>query len=421
MDVTRSVRPAAARWAGWLVLLVALAVAIAKIRFASVTWGTNDVGYWTEFANGVRKWGPVDIYGHRFRQIYNHPPLATDMLVAVNWIVDRGGPPLSTLVKLPAIVGDLVTTMIVFDLVRRFRPLREATAAGLSLALSPALFVISGFHGNTDPFFVSLALVATWLLATRKSAALAGIAIAAAVSIKLIPVILVPVLAYAAWRWGGRHLVAFVVASGAFMVLIWTPTVRGNWTGLSENVLGYNGIAVREFGLVQFATWLRLPDGVVDAMIGPGRWVVVLVGAAVPVLFVWRRPDRLAAAVGLGLVLFLLLSPAFAMQYLTWPLAGAYLVNLWAATAYNAVASVFIVTVYIRWNAGAWPWDWYKAVATTMNAQALTLAVIAWLVLAATAVAGVSQVRPTGPSPRPAPGPTPPERRSEEPVRSHGA
>jgi hypothetical protein len=421
MDVTESHRPVTVRWAAAAVALVALAVTALKIRFASTTWGTNDVGYWTDFAYGVGLWGPVDVYGHGFRQVYNHPPLATDMLVAINWIVERGGPPLSTLVKLPAIIGDLVTSLVVFDLIRRFRPLREATLAGLSVALSPVLFVISGFHGNTDPVFVTLALVATWLLATRTSATLAGLFIAAAVSVKLIPVVLVPILAYAAWRWGVRHLVAFLLSSGALMAVIWLPTVLGNWDGLRTGVLGYAGNKALDWGILRFLDWMHAPAGLIDLILGPGRWLVLLVCAVGPVLYLVRRPDRLAQAVGLSLVAFLLLSPAFAMQYLAWPLAAAYLVNVWAATVYNVVASVFIGVVYMRWNSGAWPWDWDKAVATPMNAQAAALSVIAWLGLAAITITGmVALGRARRRDPVPAK-PLPPAAGREQTVRSYGA
>jgi hypothetical protein len=60
----------------------------------------------------------------------------------------------------------------------------------------------------------------------------------------------------------------------------------------------------------------------------------------------WLRSDALVPALGLSLVLFLLLSSAFSMQYLAWPLAAANLIDIWAATGYNLAASAFIVVVY---------------------------------------------------------------------------
>jgi hypothetical protein len=377
---------------GALVFLVALAVTVLKLGFAVTTWGTNDVGHWTRFAGGVDKWGPVGIYGHKFKAVYNHPPLIGYFLYTYNWLVAHGVADLSTLVKIPSILADLVTSMVVFDLVRRARSLREGTAAGLVIAVSPVLFVISGFHGNNDPLFVMLALVAAWLLITKRSATLAGIAIALAVSVKLIPVILVPVLALAAWQWGARRLVGFLAGAGLTMLPIWAPAVLLKWEPLKQQVLGYAGIGQREWGLVQFGKWLHVPPGLIDLLIGPGRWVVLLLGAGLPVLLVWRRPEKLAFALGVGLTTFLLLSPAFAMQYLTWPLAAAYLVNFWVATGYHVTASTLVWVVYERWNAYAWPWDWWQGRAVAMNSTALALAVVTWVALLAVVVVAVAGV-----------------------------
>ena len=51
------------------------------------------------------------------------------------------------------------------------------------MAVSPVLFVISGFHGNTDPVFVMFALLSVYLLSDRRAPALAGLSIAIALSV----------------------------------------------------------------------------------------------------------------------------------------------------------------------------------------------------------------------------------------------
>jgi len=103
------------------------------------------------------------------------------------------------------------------------------------------------------------------------------------------------------------------------------------------------------------------------------------------------REETLPAA-GLSLVLFLLLSSAFAMQYLVWPLAGAYLINTWAATGYNVAASTFIIIVYNHWNHSL-PWDWYEARANSFQTRELVLMVITWSLLAAVAIVGLGLLR----------------------------
>ncbi|MEJ3749503.1 glycosyltransferase 87 family protein [Actinomycetes bacterium KLBMP 9797] len=382
-----------------IVLVVAVVTTVLKILVAANTYGTNDVGYWLIFTQGVRDYGPIGIYGADLgRALYNHPPLTSYLLVVVNWLVDHGAGGVPFLIRVPASLADVVTAVVVFELVRRWRGrLAEATAAGLLVAASPVLFVISGFHGNTDPVFVMFTLLSVYLLTAHRStltAALAGMAYAAAVSVKLVPVMLLPVLLFAALRSGWRRAVAFLAASGAFMLVVWAP-VLPKWHEFSEKVLGYEGIRVREWGLVQFAKWLEFPE-VAEFLIGPGRFIALLVCAALPVLLLWRRPEALGAAVALALALFLLVSPAYGMQYLVWPLAAAYLVNFWAATVFNVVATGFVVTVYDRWNS-AYPWNWNVAKAVPFDSPRLFfMAVVTWQALAAVVIAGLWLLRRPG-------------------------
>ena len=145
----------------------------------------------------------------------------------------------------------------------------------------------------------------------------------------------------------------------------------------------------RTWGLPQFLTWASAPEGWIDGLAGPGRFVVLVFCSVVPAVLVWRRPTSFVPAVGLSLVLFLLLSPAFGMQYLSWSLAAAYLVGTIPATAYNLAASVFVLNVYSRWSGGGAPWDWYEGVAKFPDTWALRLMVVSWLALAWVAVAGL--------------------------------
>jgi hypothetical protein len=130
----------------------------------------------------------------------------------------------------------------------------------------------------------------------------------------------------------------------------------------------------------------------IDLAVGPGRYVVLACAAGLPALLVWRRPDQLGAAVGLSFATFLLLSPAFGMQYLVWPLAGAFLVNFWAASIYTVFVSAFIVHVYSWWNR-ARPWNWYEAKARVFRPEDLNMAFIAWTILLAVVITGLWLLR----------------------------
>lgn len=370
------------------VVSVAITVAILKVLVAANTAGTSDVRAWEFFAQQVREAGPVGIYGVDVSPaIYNHPPLAGHLLVLINWLIDHGIGAFPLLIRTPATLADVVTAVLIFELVRRWRPRNEATAAGVLVACSPVLFVVSGFHGNTDPVFVMFALLSAYLLISRTSAALAGLSIAVALSVKLVPIVVLPVLILVALRWDWRRLVAFLATAGAFLLIVWGPVALFQWSGFRESVLGYAGISQREWGLVQFARWLQLPEAWVDLLVGPGRFVVLLLSAGLPVVLLWRRSYRAGTAIGLALALFLLMSPAFGVQYLAWPVAAAYLINFWLATAYNLTAGALLVLVYDHWN-GALPWNWDFAIYHPFRPREHVLAVLTWLVLARIAVAG---------------------------------
>jgi 4-amino-4-deoxy-L-arabinose transferase-like glycosyltransferase len=374
-----------------LVIAAAAVATVLKLEVAARTEGTNDVGYWGAFAAGVRRFGPIDVYGHDFRvPVYNHGPLAGWMLEAINWVLDRGILSFPFLIRVPACLADFVTALLVFELVRRARPVREAAAAAILVAWSPVLFVVSGFHGNTDPVIVMFSLLSVYLLVVRGWALAAGLAFGIALSIKLVPVVLVPVLAVVLVRLGRRRFAAFAGGGAIVFLLLWLPVIVSRWHDFREQVLEYSGND-RQWGLPQFLTWAHLP-GAAEWLAGPGRFAIVLVSGLTAAALAWRRPGALVPAVGLSFVLFLVLSPAFGMQYLTWAVATAYLIDTRAATAFNLAASVFVLVVYDHWN-DAFPWHWHKAWAVPFSSGELALMVVTWAVLAAVAVVGLRLLR----------------------------
>jgi uncharacterized membrane protein len=372
------------------VILVAAVVTVLKLEVAARTFGTNDVGYWGAFAEAVRDVGPVDIYGHdlpRLPVVYNHGPLAGWLLVAINWVLDHDVLSFPFLIRVPACLADFATALLVFELVRLGRPARQAAIAAVLVVCSPVLFVVSSFHGNTDPVFVMFSLLSVYLLVVRGWAIAAGVAFGLALSIKLVPVVLVPVLVVVLVRLGWRRLAAFAGGGAIVLLFLWMPVLVGRWDAFREQVLAYNGSALREWGLPQLLTWVDLP-GVGSWLAGPGRFGILLVSGLTAAAVAWRRPDAVVPAVGLSLVLFLLLSPAFGMQYLVWPLAAAYLIDTTAATVYNAAASVFVVVVYSHWS-DAYPWHWYTAWAVPFSSTELVLMALTWVALAVVGVAGL--------------------------------
>lgn len=383
-------------------LSVAVAVFVAKFIIASSTFGTTDVFLWRDFAQSVRENGPIGIYGHKFVLVYNHAPLSGWLLVVLNWLTDHGFGGFSTLIRLPASLADIATSVLVFELVRTVRSLRQATVAGLAVAVSPILIVVSGFHGNTDPVFVMFTLLAVYLILVRGWVGLAGAAYGLALSVKIVPVVVAPVLAFLVLRTGWRRFGLFTAGLATIMLPLWLPVLVLRWNAFIHDVLLYSGVELRQWGLVQFLRWLGLGADGEAFLAGPGRFGILVVCAFLPVLLAWRRPPASAAAVGLALVLFLLLTPAFGMQYLSWAVAGAYLISNWAASAYNLFGSLFVVVVYDHWNS-AYPWAWNVAPGKPFRAKEMFLQVPAWAALCAVVVSGLLLLRRRDPVATPTP------------------
>ncbi len=378
----------------WVVVLAT----VVKIWFAVTTFGTNDVWYWQQFSWGVSQEGPIGIYGHPFTEPYNHMPATGWLLLTLNQLVGPidlpASPGIATgiglLLRLLASAADVVTAFLLWEIVRRYRSDRQAAFVAAAVAASPVVIVISGFHGNTDSVCVMLALLALYLLHVRDQPLPAGLAIGLAVSLKLTPIVALPWLVYVAVRRGRAALLRFLGGGALVFVVFWGPVLALRFEEFRDSALDYRGVGLREWGFAYFVS----AQGPSWASVG--QWLqstgsLLAVGLAMlapfVVLALQRREANLLALAGLPLATFLLLSPAYGMQYLTWALAAVYLLDLRLATLYNVAASIFVLVVYDSWN-HAPPWRWDVALAAPFNLPQVLLMALTWSMLLVSIVIG---------------------------------
>jgi hypothetical protein len=373
-----------------------------KLVLAAGTFGTEDVARWRDYARGVAHAGPVGVYRLHFRAVplfphhhhhlhywlYNHPPLIGYLLVVVNAATQRGVSfPLA--IRIPAIAADVVTCFLVLELLRTRRSLREAFAAATLVALSPILLVISGYHGNTDPVFIMFSLLSVYLLVDRRAPGLAGVSIAIALSVKIVPVVIVPTLLVFAIGAGRRVALRFVVSMGAMIALTWAPVVTQVWQPFRHDVLGYGGTARPRWGLAQLASIVGHPSWVTNHGT-TGRYITVFVVTVVPAVLVLRRPWLVVEASALALVGLLVLSPAFAMQYLVWAAVPAYFLSFAGATAFNFFGGFLLIEIYNR-ASGGFPWYHIKLLDNITSAEQVALLGV-WMSLLVVMGAGISRI-----------------------------
>lgn len=387
------------RGRGWLSVVVVIGAIclVLKLWIAASTFGTDDVRYWSQFLGGVEEHGPIGIYGTEgYEAPYNHPPLAGWMLLGMAKLADLG---LSVpfLVRVPAILADLGTALMIFLLLRHGHSDRAAAVTACLFSISPVLFVISGFHGNTDPVFVLLVLVASHALVLRSNGFVAGVSIALAVSVKLTPVVMLPLLLVLAVRRGRRVWVRFLAGGAVVVTVLWLPALALRGPEMFSQVLGYAGVGPRQWGLSGIALALGVPGKVVFGLGDLMRFFVVAFSALVPLALLRTARSDQVALLGLPLSVFLLLTPTFGYQYLAWALAPAFLLAPWAlANLYSLAAGLTAVLVYSSWS-DAPPWQWDEARSTPTPDQYLPLLSLTWAVLALVCLSGARRATSSSP------------------------
>jgi hypothetical protein len=371
-----------------VVLASSVIAAAGNLVIAGTTLGSDDVRWFTLFARAVHRVGPINVYAQHFGLPYNHPPLVGWWLMLNNWLTDHTPLSLPFLIRLPATLADVVTAWLIFTILSRRRPLSEATAAGVLVGCSPVLVIISGFHGNTDPVFVMFCMLSAWLLADRGRPGWSGVCFAAALSVKIVPIVILPALLITAVR--RRGFGSFVLGSAAVIVPLWLPVLIRQWHPFLHNVIGYSGAhkVKGPWGLANLA-WSSGHLSLARSLALHGSWLPVLISAALAALVVARADKNLPAAVGMAFAAFVAFSPVFATQYLAWPIAGLYLVDFFSATAFNLSCGLFLFLIYNRWSHGL---PWYRAVSAGVITPQRHVGIVVWVCLLLTVTIGCARM-----------------------------
>jgi uncharacterized membrane protein len=379
-------RPAGLPWS--LLLAVGLVTAL-ELVLAWTTAGTYDITIFRSFADTVARVGPVRIYGldEAGLMVYNHPPLVGWWLSVVGWLASHGLP-FGFVIRFPSVLAHIASVYLVFDMLARRAAgragRRRALVAGFGVALSPLLIIIAGYHGNNDPVVAALVLASAWLLVDRRAPVWAGLAFSLAVSVKIIPLVVLPILLVAAWALGRRDALRFVLGGIPVFVLLWGPALVLATMGYLRHVMAYNGSGFpRVWGPYQLLKGIGAPELLLDLYVRPGTYALVLVCALLPAWVIRHTPQRLPAAVALALTGFVLLSPGWATQYLAWIAAAVFLLDLWPALLFTLGAGTAYLVLYLQWDGDVRPPEAYQ----------LPIIFIAWLVLVPVVVFGWRRLR----------------------------
>jgi len=335
----------AGRAAHLALALAALGIALRFILSAFST-GTNDIILWDDFAHYGTWEGVLWMYTNV--PAWNHPPLTGYLAIGLLRLSVLTGLRFPVVFKLLPIAADALCLVLLWKIWRR-RSACAALAAVAIFSFSPDAILVSAYHGNNDPLIGLFVLTACYFVEEKASFGWAGAALAAAINVKLIPLLLVPVFVANARRW--RDVARFVggLSLGA---IPFVPVILRVGPAFYRNAIAYNS-NFDNWGIPFFIRLLE--DNPASTAVGAqlhalyvpaGRYLVVATILALCAWSRWRRPLSTYQLAAGGLAAFLFLAPGFGVQYTA--ILGPVLVaaslgwGLWFAVS----AGAFLASVY---------------------------------------------------------------------------
>lgn len=175
-----------------LLTLVLVTAAMVRATLAPFPGHQFDIGLFLVWADMLREHGLTAIYDVTVAPYglwVNYPPVFLYILSGLAQIFPMLG---VALVKLPAIVVDLVLGVVVWYALRA-KSLTRQLVATTAVLLNPAVFLVSSFWGQVDNLYTLFSAFAIWA-AVRKQWASAGVLAALAVCTKPQAIVIAPVL-----------------------------------------------------------------------------------------------------------------------------------------------------------------------------------------------------------------------------------
>lgn len=340
---------ASARYRRLAIAIVLLGLAI-RLVIASSTLGTNDTLTWQRFGRVICAEGLVASYVAE--NDLNHPPL-TALWAALSFkLAGEDTLRFALLMRLPAIAGDLLAFALLWRIgLSRFTSERTALALVAAAALNPVLIFISSFHTNTDNLYAALILLAL-TLGGRQRPLLAGLAMGAAMNVKIIPLLLLPALLTSSRRATDalKMLAGFAMPLALFIVpTLATHGVFFRRLFLYKSNAEHWGILL----LIRMTEKIGVDPQTVSDLAWryfdmAGKWIMltmILLAAA------WssRKKATPETAGALAACMFLCFAPGFGVQYLALPAVLILAASLRGGVWFAGLGGAFLFMVYFMY------------------------------------------------------------------------
>jgi hypothetical protein len=366
----------------FLLLLAAIGM-IARLILAAVSIGSYDAIHWRQFAEQISANGIVETY--RANPHFNHPPIPGWWASIGLAISNATSLRFAFVFKLPMLASDAIVCVLLWKITRKRGSATFAAAIVAAYAWNLDALLLSAYHCNTDSIYAMLALLAVYLVEERRAHVLGGLALGAAINVKLIPIVLlIPMLgAYRDWRFAARFLAGIAFTAVPFLI-----PLMGARDAFVHHALAYTsapsywGINVFLRELVRIPRFSGWSQPIMDGFHELGRYVVLL-AIALFTLVIHRRcrpnVDRYQSC-AVTAAIFLILAPGFGMQYTVFPIPLLMVASPFYGTLYGTIAGIGSLFVYwLAWT-GAMP---LESTLGSPEGVGPPIGLVAWAVLIA--------------------------------------
>ena len=210
---------------GWVLLAILAVAFIVRVYFIPAPGYERDVQLFKIWSRAGAEYGVGNLYDHEW---CDYPPAYLYVFKTIGSVYRNFYPDykehtylFDLLIKLPPIVMDLATALLLYFFIRRKYPERIARFACAAYAFNPFIIFNSAIWGQADSVPAFFALLSALLLSLEMPV-FAWIAITIAFLIKTQFVIFVPlVFIYTVWKWGWKKNVCGMAAAfAAFLVIV---------------------------------------------------------------------------------------------------------------------------------------------------------------------------------------------------------
>jgi hypothetical protein len=347
-------------------VLIALAIGL---MLASLTYGTNDILFFKSYAVKASSSGVAALYREgaglvEFHTDWNeqmaHPPGIIHIWRAILWLEQHTGVPFRVWFRILTMLAHVFTAGALYRIL--------GGRAAAVFVLCPAAIMVAGFHGNSDPLVIAFLIWAVVGVEAGWRPVLTGLLFAAACSVKVWPLFLIPAFCLHLANW--RQRTVFLAATAGGALAFGAPYTFEFPMLIARTVFGYRSIG---------GWW-----GLAGTVKGYDHFGTALSFAAVLLMSVYlhRAGLRLYEVTGGAIAVFLVFTPGFGVQYLAWMFPFCFVLGRPFVAGFYTASTVLLFSAYTHWSGGL-PW-YFADLLRPGAAQSWTVvfaATACWIVL----------------------------------------